>query len=157
MARNFIFVFILLATLTIINAIQFHKRTAFFGPCPNVEDTFSVKMDPDPLISPHLTTFTITGKEVSGLIIGPLASLVVTIGATGSVQTPSVFPVCNATDCPIFSGTEYTTTGTFLLNATLPPSYEIILAIGNVNSSSPQLSFINDIILACAMATVTSS
>ncbi|PKK74271.1 hypothetical protein RhiirC2_739172 [Rhizophagus irregularis] len=26
-------------------------------------------MDPDPLKSPHLTTFTITGKEVTGLII----------------------------------------------------------------------------------------
>ena len=98
MARNFIFVFILLATLTIINAIPFHKRATLFGgfsPCPNVEDTFSVKMDPDPLISPHITTFTITGKEVSGLIIGPLASLVVTIGATGPVQTPSVFPDYN--------------------------------------------------------------
>ena len=56
MARNFIFVFILLATLTIINAIPFHKRANLlpeFGPCPGVEDTFSVKMDPDPLFSPH--------------------------------------------------------------------------------------------------------
>ncbi|RGB37034.1 hypothetical protein C1646_666467 [Rhizophagus diaphanus] len=108
MDRNFIFVFILLATFTIINAIPFYKRAASFGPCPNVVDTFSVKIDPDPLKSPHLTTFTITGKGVTGLIIGPLASLVVTIGATVQVQTPSVFPVCNATNCPIFSGTEYT-------------------------------------------------
>src|SRR5581483_10117378 len=118
-----------------------------FGPCPNVEDTFSVKMDPDPLFSPHLVTFTITGKEVSGLIIGPLASLVITIGVTGPVQPPSVFPVCNATDCPIFSGTEYTVTSTFLLNATLPPSYEITLTIGNLNSSSPQMLFLHDQIL----------
>ncbi|EXX52356.1 uncharacterized protein OCT59_011402 [Rhizophagus irregularis] len=154
MARDFIFVFILLVTLTIINAIPFHKRTAFFGPCPNVEDTFSVKMDPDPLISPHLTTFTVTGKEVSGRIIGPLASLVVTIGATGPVQTSSAFPVCNATDCPIFSGTEYTTSGTFILNATLPKSYQIVLTMGILNSSSPQMTFLHDQILACALATI---
>ena len=157
MARNFIFVFILLATLTIINAIPFHKRATFFGLCPNVEDTFSVKMDPDPLISPHLTTFTITGKEVSGLIISPLALLVVTIGASTPVQPPSVFPVCNSTNCPIFSGTDYTTTGTFLLDASLPPSYEIVLTIGNLNSSSPQMLFLNNQILACAMTTITSS
>ncbi|GBB83783.1 hypothetical protein RclHR1_10450006 [Rhizophagus clarus] len=114
-------------------------------------------MDPDPLFSPHLTTFTITGEEVDGLIIGPLASLVVTIGATVPVQPPSVFPVCNSTDCPIFTGTKYTTTDTFLLNATLPPSYEIVLTIGNLNSSSPQMLFLNNEILACAMATITSS
>ncbi|CAG8665985.1 11991_t:CDS:1 [Funneliformis mosseae] len=156
MTRNFIFVFILLTIFTIINAIPFHKRAAFFGPCPNVEDTFSVKMDPDPLISPHLTTFTITGEEVTGRSIGPLDQLVVTIGATGPVQPPSVFPVCNATDCPINSGVEYSTTGTFLLNATLPSEYQIILAIGNLNTSSPQMTFINDIILACAMTTITN-
>ncbi|CAB5186502.1 unnamed protein product [Rhizophagus irregularis] len=111
-------------------------------------------MDPDPLISPHLTTFTVTGKEVSGRIIGPLASLVVTIGATGPVQTPSAFPVCNATDCPIFSGTEYTTSGTFILNATLPKSYQIVLTMGILNSSSPQMTFLHDQILACALATI---
>ncbi|CAG8467571.1 19862_t:CDS:2 [Rhizophagus irregularis] len=108
-------------------------------------------------ISPHLTTFTIAGKEVTGLIIGPLASLVVTIGATVPVQTPSIFPVCDATGCPIFTGTEYTTSGTFLLNAALPPSYQIVLTIGNLNSSSPQKLFLHNQILACAMATITIS
>ncbi|CAI2180778.1 18277_t:CDS:2 [Funneliformis geosporum] len=133
MARNFIFVFIVLTTLTIINAIPFQKRATFFGPCPNIEDTFSVKMDPDPLISPHLITFTITGKETTSQIIGALESLFVTIGASIPIQTPSAFPVCNATNCPISPGVEYTTTGTFFLDAPLPPSYEIVLHIGNVN------------------------
>ncbi|CAB4390959.1 unnamed protein product [Rhizophagus irregularis] len=100
-------------------------------------------MDPDPLKSPHLTTFTITGKEVTG--------------ATVPVQTPSIFPVCDTTGCPIFTGTEYTTSGTFLLNAALPPSYQIVLTIGNLNSSSPQKLFLHNQILACAMATITSS
>ncbi|CAG8829411.1 29306_t:CDS:1 [Gigaspora margarita] len=112
-------------------------------------------MSPDPLISPHLTTITIAGEEVDGLIIDPVSSLVITIGATVPVQPPSVFPVCNATDCPIFTGTKYTQTVTFLLNATLPPSYQIDLTIGNINSSSPQMSFLHDEILACAMATVS--
>ncbi|EXX51611.1 hypothetical protein RhiirA5_419989 [Rhizophagus irregularis] len=123
MDRNFIFVFILLATLTIINAIPFYKRAASFGPCLNVEDTFSV----------------------------------IHLSATVPVQTPSIFPVCDATGCPIFTGTEYTTSGTFLLNAALPPSYQIVLTIGNLNSSSPQKLFLHNQILACAMATITSS
>ncbi|RIB23696.1 hypothetical protein C2G38_2242514 [Gigaspora rosea] len=158
MIRNFIFVFILLATLTISNAISLHKRQSLFGgfgPCPNVEDTFSVTMSPDPLVSPHLITITIAGEEVDGLTIDAVSSLVITIGATVPVQTPSVFPVCNSTDCPIFTGKPYSQTVTFLLNAPLPPSYQIDLTIGNINSSSPDMSFLHDEILACAMATVS--
>ncbi|KAF0527773.1 hypothetical protein F8M41_013466 [Gigaspora margarita] len=151
MTRNFIFVFILLATLTIINAIPLHKRATSFGPCPNVQDTFTVTMSPDPLISPHLTTITIAGEETSGRIINPLASLVITIGDVVPVQPPSVSPVCNSTDCP---GSKVAQTVTFLLNATLPPSYQIVLSVGNINTSSPQMEFINDEILACALATV---
>ncbi|CAG8745384.1 3603_t:CDS:2, partial [Gigaspora rosea] len=120
-----------------------------FGPCPNVEDTFSVTMSPDPLVSPHLITITIAGEEVDGLTIDAVSSLVITIGATVPVQTPSVFPVCNSTDCPIFTGKPYSQTVTFLLNAPLPPSYQIDLTIGNINSSSPDMSFLHDEILAC--------
>ncbi|CAG8530746.1 13866_t:CDS:1 [Acaulospora morrowiae] len=143
--------------LTIINANSFRKRATLFGPCPNINDTFSVKMDPDPLFSPHLVTFTLSGEETSGRNIDPLSSVVVTIGAEFPVQPPSTFLACNSTDCPLFSGDPYTTSGTFLLNASLPPSYQIIFTIGNINSSSPQIEFQHDITLACAMATVTSS
>ncbi|CAG8824169.1 16768_t:CDS:2, partial [Gigaspora margarita] len=103
-------------------------------------------MSPDPLISPHLTTITIAGEETSGQIINPLASLVITIGDVVPVQPPSVSPVCNSTDCP---GSKVAQTVTFLLNATLPPSYQIVLSVGNINTSSPQMEFINDEILAC--------
>ncbi|CAG8787910.1 19000_t:CDS:2, partial [Gigaspora margarita] len=115
--------------------------------------TFTVIMSPDPLISPHLTTITIAKEEVDSLIINSLASLVITIDASVPVQHSSVFPVCNSTDCPIFSGTKYTQTVTFLLNATLSPSYQIDLTIGNINSSSPQMLFLYNEILAYALTT----
>ncbi|CAG8572815.1 14429_t:CDS:1, partial [Cetraspora pellucida] len=127
---------------------------SLFGPCPGVEDTFTVTMNPDPLITPHLITFTLTGEMVSGRAIDPVSSVVVTIGVTVPVQTPDTFLFCNSTDCPIFSGTPYTATGTILLQAPLPQSYQIILEVGNINTSSPTISFLHDEILACAMTTV---
>ncbi|CAG8775837.1 16936_t:CDS:2 [Gigaspora margarita] len=141
MTPNFIFVFILLTTFTIINATLLHKRVTFFGLYPNIEDIFSITMSPNPLISLHLTTITITGEKVSG--------------ASVSIQPPSVFPVCNSTDCSILTETKYIQTVTFLLNAILPLSYQIVLTIGNLNSSSPQMLFLHNIILACAMTTVS--
>ncbi|KAF0492195.1 hypothetical protein F8M41_021765 [Gigaspora margarita] len=161
MTQNFIFVFILLTTFTIINTTSLHKRVTFFGPCPNIKDIFSITMSPDPLISLYFTTITITREKVSGQAIDLVFSLVITIGASFSIQPSSVFsvcnstPVCNSTDCPILTETKYTQTVTFLLNTALSLSYQIVLTIRNLNSSSPQMLFLYNIILTCAMTTVS--
>ncbi|CAB4388258.1 unnamed protein product [Rhizophagus irregularis] len=68
MNRNFIFVFILLATLSMVNAIPLHKRATVFGKCPPIPglptqpEEISVSISPDPVVPGQTDTFTVSGK-----------------------------------------------------------------------------------------------
>uniref|UniRef100_A0A1D1XFX5 Sulfate permease 2 n=1 Tax=Anthurium amnicola TaxID=1678845 RepID=A0A1D1XFX5_9ARAE len=64
MNRNFIFVFILLTTLSIVNAIPFNKRKADFEACYTVvypEPGVDVTITPDPPVAKTPEHFTISG------------------------------------------------------------------------------------------------
>ena len=64
MNRNFIFIFTLLATLSLINAApnQLRKRATKFEQCPLPGSvTIDVVADPDPPASKTPDTFTVTG------------------------------------------------------------------------------------------------
>src|ERR1043165_3081917 len=75
MNRNFIFVLVLLATLSMVNAIphQLYKRTTTFGPCskaPPGTVTVDVKLSPDPVVAGQTDTFTITAKFTEDVVTG---------------------------------------------------------------------------------------
>src|SRR5437764_33266 len=82
MNRNFIFVFILLAALSMVNAIPLQKRTTEFGKCPPIPgvpvqpEQISVSISPDPVVPGKDDTFTVSGtlhKEITEdykLVIG---------------------------------------------------------------------------------------
>ncbi|CAB4481088.1 hypothetical protein RhiirA1_449650 [Rhizophagus irregularis] len=64
MNRNFIFVFILLTTLSIVNSIPFNKRKADFYPCRQVINPLpgvDVTISPDPPVAKTPEHFTVSG------------------------------------------------------------------------------------------------
>ncbi|PKY61120.1 hypothetical protein RhiirA4_485674 [Rhizophagus irregularis] len=64
MNRNFIFVFILLTTLSIVNSIPFNKRKADFYPCYQVINPIpgvDVTISPDPPVAKTPEHFTVSG------------------------------------------------------------------------------------------------
>src|ERR1043165_687473 len=74
MNRNFIFVFILLAVLSMVNAIPLQKRETEFGKCPPIPklpsqpDPISVSISPDPVVPGQNDTFPVSGtlsKEIT--------------------------------------------------------------------------------------------
>jgi hypothetical protein len=65
MNRQILYLFFLLATASIINAIphQLIKRATNFGPCPvETSPTLSITIAPDPVVSNQPVTFTISGN-----------------------------------------------------------------------------------------------
>src|SRR3954451_5810907 len=74
MNRNFIFAFILLATLSIFNAVpsQLRKRITTFEPCPvdNPPVLDVTQVVPDPIISGAKVSFYISGKLPKAITIG---------------------------------------------------------------------------------------
>src|SRR5688572_16960085 len=74
MNRNLIFVFILLAVLSMVNAIPLQKRETTFGKCPPIPkvptqpDQISVSISPDPVVPGQDDTITVSGtlsKEIT--------------------------------------------------------------------------------------------
>ena len=107
MNRNFIFVLVLLATLSMVNAIphQFYKRTSNFGPCPKAPPeatVLDVKLSPDPVIAGKTDTFTITGKFKGEVT----TKTKVVVDFFASQAEPFIDDACKYTTCPVPPGTE---------------------------------------------------
>ncbi len=149
MNRNFIFVFILLATLSLVNAIPLQKRTTNFGKCPPIPkipiqpDTISVSISPDPVVAGKDDTFTVSGtlsKEITEnhkLIIG-IANL--------KGQTIQVF----VEDVPPTKpNTKFEVTKTETIPSNLPESYAIGVGISTLDNPPD--------IIGCALAIVGTS
>jgi hypothetical protein len=118
MNRNFIFVlFVLLATLSIVNAIQLHKRTTKFGPCPVDPSvtTLSATLNPDPVVSGQKDTVTISGT----LNVDVPAGSKDTLGQVAFLD-PDYIPIVDPTSvifceakgitCPFKAGTAFNIT-----------------------------------------------
>src|SRR5438046_852144 len=137
MSRIFTFVFILFATLSIVNAapFQLNKRDTQFSPCPDLPPDvvpLDVKMSPDPIVPGGTETFDITGtlkhdlEEGSFLgiaFIDPVAKL--------PIGDPLDVDICSQTKCPVKAGTPYTTKQTITAPPELPPTYMILAGIGD--------------------------
>ncbi|RIB30447.1 hypothetical protein C2G38_149499 [Gigaspora rosea] len=70
--KNFIFVFILFATLITVNAApyQFDKRATTFKPCPDGLPSPNVIMTPDPLVPGQSAKFNVSGTLMNDLFKG---------------------------------------------------------------------------------------
>src|SRR5438045_4974320 len=65
MKQNLIFAFILLATLSMVNAIphQLYKKSTKFEECPNVGDAvLNVSLSPDPVVAGQPDSLNVYGK-----------------------------------------------------------------------------------------------
>ena len=156
MNRNFIFVFILLAALSLVNAMphELRKRTTSFKQCPNSKlanvPILDVTISPDPVVSGASDTFTVSGTLEKDIVeTTPL--VIEFFDASGTVLgTPYAEPICGTSggpDCPIKAGTKFTTTATITAPDSLPSQYFIGVAV----AESPEVA------LGCAVADVGST
>jgi hypothetical protein len=115
MKQNFILAFILLATLSMVNASQLHKRTTNFGPCPvdPPVSQFTVSLSPDPIAFGSNVDVTISGKLDKDVPADSKDILQVPFLDSTFVPIGDIFTVdlCKATGvkCPIPAGTAINT------------------------------------------------
>ncbi|CAI2193387.1 11022_t:CDS:2 [Funneliformis geosporum] len=152
MNRNFIFVFILLATLSLTNAFprQLQKRTTSFTQCSPPEGSttspplLSVILNPDPVVNGKPDNYTVSGTLDAD--ITETTQLVVAYGdpvAKQIVGDPYTGPVCQDAGCPIKAKSPFSISAD-IPTPDLPSPYMIVVGI----VEPPQT------ILGCAIATV---
>src|SRR4051812_42661457 len=120
MNRNFIFVFILLATLLTINAVptQLRKRVTLFEPCPETTVPLEVSnVVPDPIIAGARATFDISGKLPKAITTGSMLNVYFYELSTGtpillgSIAEGRGLPICapepGVLECPYAAKTPF--------------------------------------------------
>ncbi|RGB38142.1 hypothetical protein C1646_665639 [Rhizophagus diaphanus] len=146
MNRNFIFVFILLALLSIVNAIPIShkllKRTTEFTECRQspTPPLLSVVISPDPVVSGNTETFTASGTLDKDVPHG--SELIAFFGDSSTSKIIGDIhraPMCEG-GCPK-AGTQFTKTLVYSNVPELPNPYDIV--VGVVKKTD---------VLACAVA-----
>ncbi|CAB4376226.1 hypothetical protein RhiirA5_505618 [Rhizophagus irregularis] len=146
MNRNFIFVFILLASLSIVNAIpiphKLLKRTTEFTECRQspTPPLLSVVISPDPVVSGNTVTFTATGSLNQDVPDG--SDLIAFFGDSSSSKIIGDIkraPMCDG-GCPR-AGAQFTKTLDYSDVPGLPNPYDIVVGVVK-----------NTDVLACAVA-----
>src|ERR1044071_1959095 len=131
MNRNFIVVFILLATLSIAYAIphELLKRETSFGQCEGGPPVLTVKISPDPVVPGSPNTFTISGTleedipesaQLMGFFSDPNARKI--------IRDPTKKPVCEDSKCPK-ANVPFTLTLDISEVPELPTAYDIVVGI----------------------------
>src|SRR5688572_27474953 len=115
------FAFILLVTLSMVNAGPLQRRETQFGKClhipklPEQPEPIEVSISPDPVVPGKPDTFTITATLKKP--ITPDYIIVITFADVASSQgqllaDPAMLDICTGeTKCPIEPGTKFSTTG----------------------------------------------
>ena len=147
MKGTFNLIFILLTTISIVNAVPYrlHKRATTFAKCPiDNPPLLNVKLAPDPLIPGQNANFDISGTLAQAATTGSLVG----IGFFGSdqnfIEDPVFTTVCSLSGitCPV---TEFSAILQISVPAALPTSYTIIIIITQGSTY-----------LACASGIVTN-
>jgi hypothetical protein len=127
MNRNFSFIFVLLAILSIVNAIP-HKRATVFQPCGKV-NPLDVTVLPDPPVPGKVAEFTVLGKinppATPGAILG-FAFMDISAEPAKIIGTPKEFDLCSETTCPL---SELNAKAPVPVPAALPPQYGILVVV----------------------------
>ncbi|RIA79957.1 hypothetical protein C1645_24848 [Glomus cerebriforme] len=148
MKQNFILVAILLATLSIVNALphQLNKRATTFIPCPGNIPFITTTLTPDPPTGAGANELiTISGTLPNPVVAG--SKLVIgTFDPTGTpIGAPLTLDFCtmNGATCPeeYFSLIQPVT-----MPSPLPTSYMIITAINDPNGNA----------LGCSVGTINT-
>ncbi|RGB25136.1 hypothetical protein C1646_803065 [Rhizophagus diaphanus] len=137
MKQNFIFVVILLVSLSMVNAIPYYqldKKATTFGPCPEGSlPILAVTLQPDPPVPGQNCTVTATGTIDSGINPGATLVAVALDGAQNVIGSLASVDICSSgVICPT---TTLSATTTFLVDASLPATYTISIAVMNENKA----------------------
>ena len=109
MKRDFIFVFILLAILSMVNAIphQLHKRDTTFVQCPktdeNVASLLTVIVSPDPPVAGQTATYTISGELAKAAPLGSELRIGFFDLEAKLIGVPTITDLCSKVECPTSS------------------------------------------------------
>ena len=109
MKRDFTFVFILLAILSMVNAIpyQLHKRDTTFIQCPKSDASLlTVSVSPDPPVPGQIATYTISGELAKAAPVGSTIVIRfadVSSGEAKVIGVPSRTDLCSKVECPASS------------------------------------------------------
>ncbi|CAB4431284.1 unnamed protein product [Rhizophagus irregularis] len=126
-----------------VNAIPYYqldKRATTFGPCPEGSlPILTVTLQPDPPVPGQDCTVAVTGTIDSG--INPGATLVVSAhdGASKVISTLAAVDICSSgVTCPT---TSLSVTTTIPIDASLPATYSISIAIMDENKAFVSCSY----------------
>jgi hypothetical protein len=115
MNRQILFLFFLLTTASVINAIPFQltKRGTTFGECTTGADpkppTFTVTMDPDPVVPNQPVKFTISGSLSADLPSGAILDVAFLDGDYLPIYDfPTDFCRLSDSKCPVKANTPFT-------------------------------------------------
>jgi hypothetical protein len=135
MNRNFSLVFILLATLSIVNAIPFHKRDTTFVPCPGdpPKNPLTVSVVPDPLVPGQNATYSVSGVLDPPADTGSLLIIRFYDSAEQEIGEPFVMDLCATNTCPL---SNIETTAEVPVPAELPEQYIIVVGVGVPDTKS---------------------
>jgi hypothetical protein len=129
MNQKFFFIFVLLAILSVVNAIP-HKRALIFEKCKG-DNPLYVTASPDPLVPGGTSHFTVSGKiappATAGFVLG-IAFLDST--AKEFLAPPLELDLCSISDveCPLSA---LSVEGPVEVPANLPKSYMIVVVVFN--------------------------
>lgn len=149
MKQNYIFVFILLITLSIVNAIphQLYKRKTIFAPCPTGSpNIIDVDVQPDPPPTTGTIIITVSGTLKTGIISAGSQLVSEPIDENGNgIAPPLIDDLCSldGADCP----TDYFSVKQLVDITNITPIYSIKVQIIDAYGQ----------ILACSIGTVTGN
>jgi hypothetical protein len=152
MDKKIIFVFILLTTLLIVNAIppQLRKRVTVFEPCANTPPISVTEIEPDPLIPGELGKFHFSGTLASTIPAGYKAAAFFhnLDGGTAKLINYFTADICTPDGilkCPYPAKTPFSGVLSGKVPADLPKAYGMLVVIGNPDF---------DVLIGCARAFV---
>ena len=128
MNRNFIFTFILLATLSTVYAMPHQLRGLIPDICSRNAGELNLEVSPNPIVPGSPFTFKISGKlnadvETGSIFNGVFVDLGLSSGLLATYGED--FCASQSISCPISAGVEFSTEITETAPDTLPKSFSI--------------------------------
>ncbi|RHZ82118.1 hypothetical protein Glove_114g82 [Diversispora epigaea] len=135
MNRNLILVFILLATLSVANALpnQLVKRQIKWEKCTENYPLVNVDLSSDSIVPGQEYSFNVSGNLNTIIDSGFILSVGFHDNHLFTIASVEV-PICGAfyrTDCPINSNTDFSASLVFLVPKNLPNPYSILVLISD--------------------------
>ena len=137
MNHNFIFVFVLLVTLSMVNAIPLNKRATIFDACP-VDPPISpltVSITPDPPVAGQDEKFVVSGTLKHDITA---SVTILVIGFTADGTSPLIDPYTQNFTESVKAGTKFSITADKVPTPSqFPSSYLITVIVGDPTKIDP--------------------